>query len=65
MKIVQKDCTNKSDYFMRWVKYKNNKLVKNLINNDKIVDILCKDFSMCLNVDNKTIKICDNIHVLE
>ena len=45
--------TDNSDYFMRWVKYKNNPLMINLINNDKIIKILCKDFSMCLYFNNK------------
>jgi hypothetical protein len=57
--------TNKSDYFMRWTKYKNNKLIKQLINNNKIIEILCKDFSMCLNFDNKKIKICKKNYILE
>tara|TARA_B100000242_G_scaffold282063_1_gene242997 strand:+ start:832 stop:1689 length:858 start_codon:yes stop_codon:yes gene_type:complete len=57
--------TNKSDYFMRWTKFKNNPLIKSLIQDNKIINILCKDFSMCLNFDKKKIKICKNIYNLE
>ena len=57
--------TNKSDYFMRWSEYKNNPLVENLIQNKNIRQILCKDFSMCLNFDKKKIKICKKIYHLE
>ncbi len=57
--------TNKSDYFMRWTEYKNNPLIKRLIKDDKIIKILCKDFSMCLNFDKKKIKICKKIYNLE
>lgn len=57
--------TNKSDYFMRWTKYKDNPLIKSLILDDEIMKILCKDFSMCLNFDKKKIKICKKIYNLE
>lgn len=61
----ENNITNKSDYFMRWTKYKNNPLIKSLLNDDKIIKILCKDFSMCLNFNKKKIKICKKIHNLE
>lgn len=61
----QNNITDKSDYFMRWTKYKNNPLIKSLIQDDKIIKILCKDFSMCLNFDKKKIKICKKIYNLE
>ena len=57
--------TNKSDYFMRWTKYKNHSLIKSLLHDNKIIEILCKDFSMCLNIDNKKIKICKKLYNLE
>lgn len=57
--------TSKSDYFMRWTKFKNNPLIISLINNDKIIKILCKDFSMCLNFSDKKIKICKKIYNFE
>lgn len=61
----QNKITNKSDYFMRWTKYKNNPLIIKLLNNEKIMKILCKDFSMCLNINDKKIKICKYIYNLE
>ena len=57
--------TDKSDYFMRWIEYKNNPLIKSLIHDNKIIKILCKDFSMCLNFEKKKIKICKKIYSLE
>ena len=54
--------TNNSDYFMRWIKNKDNPLIKSLINNDKIIKILCKDFSTCLNFAIKKIKICRKLY---
>jgi hypothetical protein len=56
---------NKSSYFMRWLKNKDNKLIINLLDNSKIMKILCKDFSMCLNFNTKEIKICKITYPLE
>ena len=52
--------TDNSDYFMRWLNYKNNPIIIKLINNDEIIKILCKDFSMCFNFNDNKIKICKN-----
>ena len=57
--------TNESDYIIRWTKYKNNPVIKNLLDNADIIKILCKDFSMCLNIKSKKIKICKKIYALE
>lgn len=61
----QNNISNKSNYFMRWNLFKNNELVKNLINQKNIMKILCRDFSMCLNFNDKKIKICKNLYNLE
>lgn len=53
---------DKSEYYMRWIKYRKNKLINNLLNDNNIIKILCKDFSMCLDLDNKKIKICKKIY---
>ena len=45
---------------MRWLNYKNNPIIIKLINNDEIIKILCKDFSMCFNFNDNKIKICKN-----
>lgn len=57
--------TNKSQYFMRWTKFKDNELISKLLNDDLIINILCKNFSMCLNFSNKKIKVCKKIYNLE
>ena len=43
---------------MRWLVNKNNHLIKYLLNNNEIMNILCKDFATCINKKKKTMKIC-------
>ena len=43
--------TNKSDYYMKWLKHRNNKFINELIYDDKIIKILCREFLMCLNAN--------------
>lgn len=56
--------TNKSDYYMKWLKHRNNKFINELIYDDKIIKILCREFLMCLNANDEKIKICKKIYIL-
>lgn len=51
--------TDKSEYFLRWIKNKDDDLIRYLMNDTDIIKKLCKDFSMCLASDSLSIKICD------
>ena len=61
----ENNITSNSDYFIRWIKFKNHPLIKNLIQDNKIIKLLCKDFSMCINFNKNNMKICKKIHILE
>jgi hypothetical protein len=51
----------KTIFFLRWLKNKDHKLIKFLLNDEKILGILCQDFSMCLNLDKKVALLCRKI----
>jgi len=52
---------DKTLYFLRWIKNKDNELIKYLLNDEIILSILCEDFSMCLNLDKKIALLCKKI----
>ena len=54
--------TAKIDYFTRWLNCKNNPLMEYILKNQELLEILCKDFSMCLKLIDSNIKICRNTY---
>ncbi len=43
-------------YFMRWKQYENNKIIKFLLQQKEIIDLLCNDFYFCIKNNKLTIK---------
>lgn len=54
----KQDSLNITDYFLRWKKYLDNDLIKLILDNNNLLDIICKNFYLCIS-DNK-ITICNN-----
>lgn len=52
--------TEKEEYFMRWKKNENNKIIKYLLKDKEILKILCKDFLMCIDIKRRNMIICNN-----
>jgi hypothetical protein len=44
-------------YFMRWVQYKDDKLIKFFLEDKELMDRMCKIFSFCLEDNHKIVKI--------